>query len=76
MGICRDSIRNEYEASQQTVYEYFLVFLACMCVEAGLCGVAGAMHCSEEGMDINHQEEHGSVLLPGDGWGVSAVMSP
>lgn len=34
------------------------------------------MQRGEGGMDINHQEEHGSVAPGGDGWGVSAVMSP
>lgn len=34
------------------------------------------MQYGEGGMDINHQEEHGSVVPGGDGWGVSAVMSP
>lgn len=36
----------------------------------------GVVWRSEGGMDINHQEEHGSVESGGDGWGVSAVMSP
>lgn len=38
-------------------------------------GRGGVQH-GEGGMDINHQEEHGSVAPGGDGWGVSAVMSP
>lgn len=46
----------------------------CECSEEGGRGVC--MQCSEGGMDINHQEEHGSVAPGGDGWGVSAVMSP
>lgn len=36
----------------------------------------GVMQRSEGGMDINHGEKHGSVVLHRDGWGVSAVMSP
>lgn len=39
-------------------------------------GGGGGLQCREGGMDINHQEEHGSVVPHGDGWGVSAVMSP
>lgn len=27
-------------------------------------------------MDINHQEERAAAAPAGDGWGVSAVMSP
>lgn len=38
--------------------------------------VSGCTPYSEGGMDINHQEEHASVAPGGDGWGVSAVMSP
>lgn len=34
------------------------------------------MQRSQGGMDINHRDEHGSVAPGGDGWGVSAVMSP
>lgn len=39
-------------------------------------GGGGVMQRSEGGMDINHDEKHGSVALHRDGWGVSAVMSP
>lgn len=61
---------------------------ACVCLFVCVCGPAavrvagragvGGWLCSacEGGMDINHREEHGSVAPGGDGWGVSAVMSP
>ena len=41
----------------------------CVCVSAGV-------GCGEVGMDINHREELGCVAPGGDGWAVSAVMSP
>lgn len=65
-----------------SVYEYFLFFFCCFFfgMNANVCSIVqvwgGGEHCSKGGMDINHQEEHGSMLPPGDGWGVSAVMSP
>lgn len=37
-----------------------------------VCSAARWRYC----MDINHQEKHGPVVSPVDGWGVSAVMSP
>lgn len=62
------------------MHEYLFV-CGCACVEQRQCaraqrGKGYAVQCSEGGMDINHQEEHGSVASGGDGWGVSAVMSP
>ena len=64
----------------------YLFVCGCACVEQRQSASArrgwwwrrdvGCMQCGEGGMDINHQEEHGSVAPGGDGWGVSAVMSP
>ena len=82
---------SEEEGFQQSVCEYLFV-CGCACVEPRQCASAPrtgegggwgggggggvCMKCGEGGMDINHQEEHGSVVPGGDGWGVSAVMSP
>lgn len=56
----------------------FVCLRVCACGAASALGArgGGCMQHGEGGMDINHQEEHGSVAPGGDGWGVSAVMSP
>ncbi len=68
---------SEEEGFQQSVCEYLFV-CGCACAEQRRCASArtGGLQRGEGGMDINHQEEHGSVAPGGDGWGVSAVMSP
>lgn len=90
VGECTATVcTSEEEGFQKSmsVCEYLFVCLwMCMCetAAASKCGGmgmrgwggVGGMQCSEGGMDINHQEEHGSVAPHGDGWGVSAVMSP
>lgn len=74
---------SEEEGFQQCLCEYLFVHVHVW--SSGGVQVLGAeggggsgecMRCGEGGMDINHQEEHGSVAPGGDGWGVSAVMSP
>lgn len=76
---------HKWKGGLPTVCVNILFVGGCACVEQRHCasaqsggegGCYGCMQYGKGGMDINHQEEHGSVAPGGDGWGVSAVMSP